>query len=71
MTAGATAQDTKGATPDLSGVTITVGQQGSDKEFGFLASKLFDSAPYKDQVRDVLEPGQHADGARDEILSTS
>ncbi|WP_213765594.1 PhnD/SsuA/transferrin family substrate-binding protein [Caballeronia sp. dw_19] len=33
--------------PDLSGVTITVGQQGTDTQYGFLASHLFDNTPYK------------------------
>lgn len=32
---------------DLSGVTITVGQQGSDTQFGFVASHLFDDTPYR------------------------
>lgn len=32
---------------DLKGVTLTVGQQGSDTQFGFLASGIFDDAPYQ------------------------
>ncbi|WP_213765518.1 ABC transporter substrate-binding protein [Caballeronia sp. dw_19] len=35
------------AVPDLSQVTITVGQQGGDTQFGFLASGLFDQTPYQ------------------------
>ena len=42
---------------DLSGVTITVGQQGSDTQFGFIASKLFDSAPYKIKYATFSSPG--------------
>ncbi len=35
------------AAADLNGVTITVGQQGSDTQFGFIASHLFDDTPYR------------------------
>ncbi|HEM7843194.1 TPA: ABC transporter substrate-binding protein [Burkholderia multivorans] len=47
LTAGRLARADESSSVDLSGVTITVGQQGSDTQFGFLASHLFDDTPYR------------------------
>ncbi|MCO1459913.1 PhnD/SsuA/transferrin family substrate-binding protein (plasmid) [Burkholderia multivorans] len=45
--ASATSLPTSLSSADSSNVTITIGQQGGDTQFGFLASGLFDNTPYQ------------------------
>jgi sulfonate transport system substrate-binding protein len=45
--AGCGSSSSGGKSGGLSGVTISVGQQGTDTQAGFVASGLFDSVPYK------------------------